>query len=153
MFGTHRSNQYKAQIIMSKLDCVLLIDDDPHSNFFNEWTLKKTQSVEKIVSVHSAHEALMYLSSVGHELNPLPNLIFLDTYMPAMSGWDFLDAFQKEKIPGKEDIIIVMLTTSMNPFDQERAKSYPAIKEYIIKPLQKDTIWGILNQYFAGKLY
>ncbi|WP_209401613.1 response regulator [Pseudozobellia sp. WGM2] len=75
----------------------------------------------------------------------LPSLIFVDLNMPIMSGWDFLDEFT-ETYPSKEtwpDIFI--MSSSINPEDYEKAKTYNLEKNYLTKPVNK----ALLEKVFA----
>ena len=75
----------------------------------------------------------------------LPSLIFVDLNMPIMSGWDFLDEFT-ETYPSKEtwpDIFI--MSSSINPEDYEKAKTYNLEKNYLTKPVNK----ALLEKVFS----
>ena len=70
---------------------------------------------------------------------PAPNLILLDINMPKLDGFEFLDAASKA-LGADFAVVVVMLTTSLNPADRDRAKQYAAIKEYLNKPLTVDLL-------------
>ncbi|MEE2770578.1 MAG: response regulator, partial [Bacteroidota bacterium] len=61
------------------------------------------------------------------------SLIFLDLNMPVMSGWDFLEELQKRNI--KHQVII--LSSSTSQFDIQKAKLYPDVLQYVVKPMNK----------------
>ena len=76
----------------------------------------------------------------------LPSLIFVDLNMPIMSGWDFLDEFT-ETYPSKEtwpDIFI--MSSSINPEDYEKAKTYNLEKNYLTKPVNKALLEKVFSQ-------
>ncbi|MDQ7918564.1 response regulator [Mesonia sp. MT50] len=70
-------------------------------------------------------------------------MILLDLSMPVMDGWQFLDEFTKVKIEKK--ITIYIVSSSIDPMDYERAKSYNDIQNYIIKPVQTEDLKSILK--------
>ena len=117
---------------MKKFKCVLLVDDDEPTNFLNKITLKKYGCAEKIVAVFDGQQGLNYLSE--HVDDDFPELIFLDINMPLMNGWEFLEEYQKLNLNQKNPIII-MLTTSINPDDEEKSKKYNCIAGFMHKPL------------------
>lgn len=67
--------------------------------------------------------------------------------MPVMNGFEFLNAFEKLEFENKSSVIIVMLTTSLNPGDVDRIKQY-GTAGFINKPLTKETVEQIIDNYF-----
>ncbi|GGZ20226.1 response regulator [Echinicola pacifica] len=135
---------------MEKLKCILLVDDDEPTNFINTIILKKTGKVEKIVAVQSGEEALEYLESVDRNENPKPDLIFLDINMPGINGWDFLEEYKSLPKHQRASNVIVMLTTSVNPEDDEKSQTFQEISEYYSKPLTPEKIDKIIELHFEG---
>jgi CheY-like chemotaxis protein len=68
--------------------------------------------------------------------------------MPRINGFEFLDEYKKLDESLKSKVLIVMLTTPMNPEDRKRAKSYNKINEYLSKPLAIETLIEIIERYF-----
>ena len=63
-----------------------------------------------------------------------------------MDGFQFLDAYNKLDFPGKSSVVIVILTTSMNPADVVRAEK-AGIADYMSKLLTEEKIsryWEIM---------
>lgn len=77
-----------------------------------------------------------------------PNIIFLDINMPKMNGWEFLEAYKELKAGQKAKVLVVMLTTSINPSDKKRAEQFPDIIGFNSKPLTEQMISQILDRYF-----
>lgn len=138
-----------------KLGCVLLIDDDEPTNYLNVRVLRKVDCANQIRAVQTAKEALDSLNpqEKGKDSsNPCsqPDLIFLDINMPGLSGWDFLEAYRRLRIPKEEKAVIVMLTSSPNPDDRIRALSMEDVAEFMSKPLTVKTVEGILEKHFKA---
>ncbi|BAV06370.1 Response regulator receiver domain-containing protein [Filimonas lacunae] len=130
-----------------KLHSILLIDDDDATNFINSFLLKQLDITEQITIKDNAAAALDFLQTGIQEMQ-IPDLIFLDINMPGMNGWEFLEQFQARFSTRKLHTVIVMLTTSANPDDAEKAATYPEIAAFKTKPLDKTKISEILRLHF-----
>lgn len=134
---------------MRKLNCILLIDDDEPTNFLNEMIISQLNCTKSIVAKQSGREALDYLSTEQDGVFPQPDLILLDINMPGMNGWEFLDKYKELDKAQKGKVIIMMLTTSLNPDDEAKANGITDIKSFMRKPLTIEAFQAILDQYFA----
>lgn len=74
-------------------------------------------------------------------------MIFLDINMPSMNGWEFIEQFRK--IRSGSSIVLVMLTTSLNPDDEFLSRKIPEITVFKNKPLTRTMVEGLLNEYFS----
>ncbi|GGA96947.1 response regulator [Puia dinghuensis] len=128
-----------------QLNCILLIDDDEPTNFLNKLTLEQAGCARQIHVAQSGQEALDYLRNA----NPRPDLIFLDINMPAMDGWEFLERYRNLPAAKKADIVLIMLTTSLNPDDEIRTRSIPEVSGFENKPLSHDQLGNLLKKYFS----
>ena len=139
-----------------KLNCVLLIDDDEATNYFNSFILEQTGCAEHVEAIQSGQMALEYLTnSVTPPENdaafPSPDLIFLDINMPGMNGWEFLEKYRSLSEEHKGKIVIVMLTTSLFTDDVLKAQQIPEVSGFESKPLTEKKIERLLEKYFAGQ--
>lgn len=132
---------------MKKLDTILLIDDDPATNFLHKFMLQKENCAENIVCIQNAEDALIYIQKMLDEGLHYPELIFLDINMPRMNGWEFLEEYDKITHNKKSSKIVVMLTTSLDPKDKEKASTIKDINEFLSKPLTSEKIRHVLDSY------
>lgn len=132
----------------SKLNTILLIDDDEPTNFFNEMIISQLNCAENIVIKESGQEALDYLKSSIEGKHPQPELIFLDINMPAMNGWEFLDEYDQLAKDQQAEIVLFMLTTSLNPDDRDKATDRGFLNGFLNKPLTEEAVIKNLKQYF-----
>jgi CheY-like chemotaxis protein len=135
-----------------KLNCVLLIDDDEPTNFLSNMFIEDANCSKHIETTQSGQEALKYLSDslqAEDKSGPYPDLIFLDINMPAMDGWEFLDKYKNLKKEDQQKVVIIMLTTSLNPDDALKAYESPEISGFENKPITNEKLDKILKKYFA----
>lgn len=132
-----------------QLDCILLIDDDYATNYFHQIIIDDGKFAEKVIVKNSGVNALEYLKTPYDVDNPRPNLIFLDINMPRMSGWEFLEEYHKLTPLQQAENVIVMLSTSSNPDDLDRADQNPHIKEYRSKPISEEMLTEVIGKYWA----
>ena len=134
---------------MKKLESILLVDDDETQNFVNERLLQKLALANNILIAQNGKAALELIEELirSEHQEELPKLIFLDMNMPVLNGLGFLQAFETLNFPGKEAVIIVMLTSSSNIKDRQ-AISQTSVKEFISKPLTKTYVTELVSKYF-----
>lgn len=116
---------------------VLLVDDDFVFTFLNKKIISSLKFVNDIGTAQNGLQALEYLSALVAKGKPLPDIILLDLNMPIMDGFAFLEAFANMRLPHKERIKIIIVTSSMHPQDLLRARSY-GVTSYLSKPLREE---------------
>ncbi|HEY3488353.1 MAG TPA: response regulator [Gammaproteobacteria bacterium] len=137
-----------------QLNCMLLVDDDEAHNYLNRMIIEETAAVRSIHTAWNGREAIDYLLSRGKfkengQTYPKPEVILLDINMPVMNGWDFLEEYHKLSAIEKRKIMIVMLTTSINPDDKARAETIREISDFKNKPLTMEAVEEMVQRYFT----
>ncbi|KIC19981.1 histidine kinase [Leisingera sp. ANG-Vp] len=110
----------------------MLIDDEQADQMMYRRVLKRSGMVRDQISFQYADEALAYLKKEDREEI---DLILLDINMPRMNGFEFLEAATAELGPAFAKAVVVMLTTSIDPRDRERAEKFSVVRKFINKPL------------------
>ncbi|MBL4888356.1 MAG: response regulator [Flavobacteriaceae bacterium] len=131
-----------------KLNCILLVDDDDATNFINKMIISKAKCTKKIHVCLNGQEALDFLKKKNDNHYPKPDIIFLDINMPVLDGWEFLEEYKDLDVLQKDEIIIIMLTASLNPDDKAKANTINEVSGYISKPLNNLRIDEILKKHF-----
>lgn len=78
-------------------------------------------------------------------------LLFLDLNMPLINGWEVLDTLQKDE--DLKDTYIIIITSSIDPKDRNRALAYPMVIDFLVKPIDIQRLSAIkslpeLAKYF-----
>jgi CheY-like chemotaxis protein len=111
---------------------VAIIDDDFIFRNVFEMLLVAENFAEHIQNFDHSALALDFLKS-NPTKEELPELLFLDINMPVLDGWQFLEEFLQ--LEPKPDISVVMMSSSIDQCDLEKAKSYQDhLLAYIPKP-------------------
>lgn len=119
---------------------VLLIDDNDIDNYVTNHVISRSQMAEKITIKNSAIAALEYLEIIKGNGEEFPEMIFLDIKMPMMDGFEFLDELIKFPKVINNQCSVVMLTSSGDQNDIDRASQYAVVKNFFIKPLKKEML-------------
>lgn len=122
----------------NKYKRVLLIDDNPVDNLISQRYLRDSKIANECIAIDSSLDAFDYFD----ELNVVdfPEVILLDLNMPMYSGFEFLDKIEKLVDSHLVKSKVYILSSSSNPKDIQRAKSYKAVADYFVKPLNADYV-------------
>lgn len=123
------------------LDTILYIDDDPIALMLSKMVINKSLFSNEIITAKNGNEALNYFKTLKDKpIKKLPQLIFLDLNMPVMGGWEFLDCFNTKEYSDFHTIKVIILSSTIDPEDLEKAKKYPMILDFLPKPISKEML-------------
>jgi response regulator RpfG family c-di-GMP phosphodiesterase len=60
-------------------------------------------------------------------------------------SFEFLEEASQQLGPDFAKIVIIMLTTSLDPRDQQKAKEFEIVKDYVNKPLTVDGLKQVIS--------
>jgi CheY-like chemotaxis protein len=149
------SNQGKATFVTDNLaqkfltpkrmKRILLIDDDKICTFLCSKTLERMGIAEEIHIAANGKEGIDLLNAHFRNSGTLPDIILLDLSMPVMDGFGFLEAFNTLSLVNKELIKIIIVTSSANPGDMNKARGM-GVEHYLIKPISEEKLKAILEE-------
>ncbi len=120
---------------------ILLVEDNRDDVLFMRRALKQSALGYAMQVVVDGQQAVDYLAGAGKFKNrdeyPMPSIIFLDLKLPFLSGFDVLAWIRRH--PNLKDIPVVILTSSPEQRDQDRARQLAA-QAYLIKPPTDETL-------------
>lgn len=120
---------------MDKKKKFLVVDDDEIFLFTANYVLKKLFPDMEIITSKNGEEALEQLK------NEAPQAMFLDLNMPIMDGWEVLDSLSADSEKAPFPIIIV--TSSIDPSDKEKANRHPFKPNFVEKPLSEESLHSL----------
>ncbi|MEM9710288.1 MAG: response regulator [Pseudomonadota bacterium] len=136
--------------MIEKIENVVLIDDEKFDRMHYCRVMERSGLVANVTVFQYAEDALEYLDRPD---SPGADVLFLDINMPRMNGFEFLEAAEARFGPEFARIVIIMLTTSLNPDDRVRAAAFAAVQDFINKPLDPNHVahaLGLLNSHRAA---
>ena len=112
---------------------VVVVDDDEIILFLHSKIIKAVGLHDSPRTFNSGTKALDFFDSLSNDEEPI--LLFLDINMPVMDGWGLLDIIHEEGFNKK--IEVIMVTSSVEQEDKDKAASYSKIIHFVEKPFSK----------------
>lgn len=123
----------------------LLIDDDDIITKIHPVIIRRVDKECDIEICVSGMEAIDYLTALNEANETAPDYIFLDINMPVMTGFEFMEALTPQLTDFISSSKIILLSSSVDPRDVEKAAIYKTIIEFAPKPLTIDYIQNLLS--------
>lgn len=123
---------------------VFLIDDDSDESMLFQDALNELNLNYEFKFFQKGEKLLSHLDT---ELNDLPDVLFIDMYMPTMSGIDILTALNQKNLV--KNFPIIFYSNSVSEKDQETILALGATT-YVTKPpdfnQMKEILKGVIEQ-------
>lgn len=116
---------------------ILIIDDNIIDQIVTKKLLQKNLNLTESYAVSSGKDGITWLenSNIGPEDKLI---ILLDIKMPEMDGFAFLEEFEKLDKKNSNQIMIFMLSSTLDPKDKTRAENNIFVKKLLSKPLSTE---------------
>lgn len=121
--------------IQPKFDLVMIIDDNNIDLYVCSRMINKNNFGKKVLQYSVATEALKFLQDNQDNFSELPQVIFVDLYMPMMSGFEFMEQYEKLSPALKEHCKVYILSSSIDNEDLERAGMDKNVVSFQVKPI------------------
>jgi CheY-like chemotaxis protein len=127
---------------MSKLT---YIENRPLDQFILRKILSRYGSSCEVNCTDTCLGVLSLLSQYRLDEQQVPDIILLDIYMPGFSAWDFLDRLQWLYPTLPKPVSVYILSAGGHPADVARAKRYPFVKAFLLKPITKEVLLELIS--------
>ena len=133
----------------SRLNTIVLVDDDGISNFVTQETLRELALSQEVVTLTDGQSALGFLQQhLPQRAEARPEtLVLLDLNMPRMDGFEFMEALQAAGL--EQQVVVAMLTSSTSERDVSQAKKW-GIAGFLQKPVSGSEVKTLVVNHFAS---
>jgi CheY-like chemotaxis protein len=112
---------------------IYLIDDNRDDNLYHRLVLEEILPDSAVLAFDNGADALAFFTDPANTDSSDAAVAFVDLNMPAMNGWEFIDAF--EATPASGHTSVTVLSTTENPSEMRRAREHPLVDSFLAKPL------------------
>jgi CheY-like chemotaxis protein len=124
----------------------ILIDDDEMINFIHQQVIFSVDPSSSITMFGSAEEGFNKLNDLGFTNRNGNFIVFVDINMPEINGFELLTRLESASW-NYDHIHLFVVSSSLFEKDREQALSFPFVKGYKEKPLNKNDILNILEAF------
>jgi len=123
--------------VQPKFERVMVIDDNLTDLYISSRIIIKNNFGKKVLEYSSGKEALKYLQNHQENVESLPEVIFIDIYMPLMSGFEFLEEYNKLSPTLKKYCKSFIISSTIDDYDIVRARTDQNVVFFQVKPITK----------------
>ncbi|MBC7845330.1 MAG: response regulator [Flavobacterium sp.] len=129
--------------IHTKFERVMIIDDNIIDLYITKRLIIKTNFGKNVLEYFSAEKALKYLQDHQETISMWPQIIFIDIYMPVMSGFEFLEGYDLLPAKLKKNCKAFIISSSIDDNDIARSRLDKNLTAFQVKPITKEFLDSI----------
>ncbi|WP_445720958.1 response regulator [Flavobacterium sp.] len=127
-----------------KIEKIMIVDDNEFDCYITSKIINNLDESIDIMEFNSSLTAIQFLEEFQNSPEKLPNLIFLDIYMPILDGFGFIEKFNTFSDVVKAHTKICILSTTVDDLYIHKAKINSSIL-YTSKPITNEFLQGIIK--------
>lgn len=127
-----------------KFETVMIIDDNIIDLYITSRMITKNNFGKNVLLYSAADEAMKYLQDNQDNIAACPQVIFVDIYMPLMSGFEFLDAFDTLPLSLKNYTKVYIISSTIDNEDIARSTNNKNVISFHVKPITKEFLDRII---------
>lgn len=125
---------------------IFIVDDDTIYHYTTKVLINRLYPEISLAHFYDGRPCITELKKIADETLPVPDIILLDINMPDLNGWEFLKQFQTFKHRFSLPPVIYIVSSSIDPGDMNKAKTFPEVAGYLTKPLNVEMMTDMLNK-------
>ncbi|WP_445452210.1 response regulator [Flavobacterium sp. 25HG05S-40] len=126
-----------------KFETIMIIDDNSIDLYISSRIITKNDFANTVLPYISAKLPLTYLKKHKNTPKLLPNLIFVDIYMPEMSGFEFIASYNELSLELKNKCSLYVISSTNNEKDIDQIYADNNIVAFHEKPITKAFLEGL----------
>jgi CheY-like chemotaxis protein len=127
-----------------KFETVMIIDDNLVDLYIISRMITKNNFGKNVLHYTEAEEAIKYLQENQDNVSKLPQIIFVDIYMPLMSGFEFLEEYDKLSNTLKNYCKTYIISSTIDNEDIAQSSSNKNVVSFHVKPITKEFLDRII---------
>jgi len=130
--------------LQPKFERIMIIDDNSIDLYVTSRMIAKKKLEKKVLEYSAAEEALKYLQENQDNISVLPQIILVDVYMPLMSGFEFLEAYDKLSPTLKRHCKVFVVSSTIDDGDIARIWSDNNVVSFQAKPVTSEFLTRLI---------
>lgn len=118
--------------MLHRINCVLVIDDDPISAFVAQGVFRRADLSDRIECFSNGMDALAFISSYIKEHSVCPEMIVADINMPGMDGFELIGMINALSAKNMAQVVLIGLTAQIK---EEWKTNFSDFRQILAKPL------------------
>ncbi|KIQ16576.1 hypothetical protein RT99_20805 [Flavobacterium sp. MEB061] len=127
-----------------KFETVMIIDDNLVDLYIISRMITKNNFGKNVLHYTEAEEAMKYLQENQDNVSKLPQIIFVDIYMPLMSGFEFLEVYDTLSDALKNHCKTYVISSTIDNEDIARSSRNKNVVCFHVKPITKEFLDRII---------
>ena len=127
-----------------KFETVMIIDDNLVDLYIISRMITKNNFGKNVLHYTEAQEAMKYLVEHQDNISKLPKIIFVDIYMPLMSGFEFLEVYDTLSATLKNYCKTYVISSTIDSEDIARSSHNKNVVSFHVKPITKEFLDRII---------
>lgn len=128
----------------NKIKKIMIVDDNEFDCYITSKIVNNIDETIDIIEFNSSMTAIQFLEEFQNAKDKLPDIIFLDIYMPVIDGFGFLEKFNALSDVIKSHTKICILSTTVDDFYIQKAKIDSSVL-FASKPITNEFLEDLLK--------